>query len=47
MISGTVMPTATKGLNDVAGDVEGAKNFTVTWETPFTIFESKLVLYHT
>ena len=47
MISGTVMPMASKGLNVVAGDVEGNKNCTVTCETSFTRFVSKLVVYHT
>jgi len=47
MISGTAMPTASKGPNDDAGDVEGTKNCTVTSETPFTRFVSKRVVYHT
>lgn len=47
MISGTVVAMASTGSIDVAGDVEGKKNFTVTCETPFTKFVSKLVLYHT
>ena len=47
MISGTVVAMASTGSIDVAGDVEGKKNFTVTCEAPFTKFVSKLVLYHT
>jgi hypothetical protein len=47
MISGTVIPMASIGPIDVAGDVEGTKNFTVTCETEFTRFVPKLVMYHT
>jgi len=38
---------ASKGLNVVAGDVEGNKNCTVISETPFTRFVSKLFMNHT
>jgi hypothetical protein len=47
MISGTVMPMAITDPNDVADVVEGNKNCTVTCETSFTRFVSKLVVYHT
>jgi len=41
------MPMASTGPIDVAGDVEGNKNCSVTCETPFARFVSKLVVYHT
>jgi len=47
MISGTVMPMASTDPNDVADVVEGNKNCTVTCETTFSRFASKLVMNQT
>ena len=47
MTSAPAMPTASTDPDDVANDVEGNKNCTVTCEPPATRFASKFVVYHT